>query len=66
MPTLKTIREVAKLGVLSETHLRTMLKEGKLPGIYSGTRFYVNLEALMDFIQRESSRIPAEENSGKM
>lgn len=38
-----TVREVAASGVLSEHHLRLMIKEGKVPGIYTGNRFMVNV-----------------------
>lgn len=49
-----TIRETAKKGILSEKYLRTMEKQGRLPGIYSGNRFLVNYPLLLEQLDRES------------
>lgn len=54
MPTMKTIRQTAALGILSEHLLRIMLKQGRLPGVYSGNRFLVNVEALVSQLNSES------------
>lgn len=43
-----SIREAAKRGPLTEHCLRLMLKRGNLPGIYSGRKFLVNYERLME------------------
>ena len=50
----KTIRQTAALGILPEYRLRQMQKQGKLPGIVAGTRFYVNVKALMAQLDAES------------
>lgn len=49
-----TIRETARRGPLTEYTLRTMLKQGKLPGIYSGTRFLVNYKRFIEIIDKAS------------
>lgn len=54
MPTMKTIRQTAALGILSEHLLRIMLKQGRLPGVYSGNRFLVNVDALVSQLNNES------------
>lgn len=41
-----TIRQTAKLGLLSEYQLRLWQKQGKLPGIYTGNTFRVNVPML--------------------
>ena len=41
-----TINQIASEGVLSAHRLRCLLKQGKLPGFYAGTRFMVNREML--------------------
>ena len=41
-----TIRQAAKAGILPEFRLRLMLKEGRLPGIYAGNKFLINVEML--------------------
>ena len=48
-----SIREAAARGPLSEYCLRLMLKEGKLPGIYSGRKFLVNYEKLLEQLDSE-------------
>lgn len=42
-----SIREAARRGPLSEHCLRIMLKDGRLPGVYSGKKFLVNYELLL-------------------
>ena len=53
-----SIREVAKQGPLTEYCLRLMLKQGTLPGVYSGKKFLVNYDALLE-------QIGAKGNGGK-
>lgn len=54
MATLKTIRQTAKTGIASEHYLRCLVAQGRCPGLYSGNRFLVNLEALAEQIDNES------------
>lgn len=49
-----TIREVADTGLLPEFCLRRMQKEGKLPGVFSGSRFYVDIQSLEQQLQAEA------------
>lgn len=55
VPTFLTIRETARLGVMSEHHLRLMQKAGRLPGIQTGNTFRVHLEQLIDQLNAESA-----------
>ena len=43
-----SIRETAKRGPLSEYCLRLMLARGELPGVYSGKKFLVNYDRLLE------------------
>ncbi len=52
----QTIRQTAKLGILSEHNLRLRLAQGRLPGVYSGNRFMVNVPMLMQKLDAESER----------
>ena len=54
MPTFKTIRQTAAMGFVTENLLRERLKQGQLPGVYSGNRFLVNVEALVELLNAES------------
>lgn len=48
MKDFKTIRETAKMGILNENALRKLCHEKKLPGLWIGTRFYINIEMLRE------------------
>lgn len=54
MPEFKTIRQVAAIGILPEHRLRALVKEGRCPGIFSGSRFLINVQALAEQLERES------------
>ena len=54
MPTFKTIRQTATLGMLPEYRLRLMVAQGICPGIRVGSRFMINVEALAEQLDRES------------
>lgn len=47
-PTMLTIREIAKTGILPEHALRLLLKAGKLPAIFVGKKAYINYEKLCE------------------
>lgn len=48
MTTFRTIRQAAAMGLMTEHYLRLLVAQGKCPGIYSGNRFLVNVEALAE------------------
>ena len=50
VPHLCTIRQTAKLGLISEYALRMMEKSGKLPSIKVGNRVLVNVDKLIEQI----------------
>ena len=50
-PTMMTIREVAKTGILSEHSLRLLVKEKKLPVIYIGKKALINYDKLCSALQ---------------
>ena len=52
----KTIRQTAALGILPEFRMRQMQKQGKLPGIYSGSRFLVNVDALEAMLEEQTAQ----------
>ena len=54
MSHFKTIRETAALGVISEHMLRQLVKRGECPGLYSGRKFLVNVEALSEYLDEKS------------
>ena len=49
-----TINQTAKEIGLPATCLRSMLATGNLPGFYSGTRFYVNLDMFRAKLEQDS------------
>lgn len=50
------IREAARRGPLSEYCLRLMLKQGNLPGVFSGRKFLVNYERLLEQLEEVKSQ----------
>ena len=44
VPRFVTVKQLASMGILSEYCIRRMLKEGKLPAIYSGKKALINFE----------------------
>lgn len=49
-----TIRQTAAAGYDTEFHIRLLLKQGKLPGFFSGRTFKVNVPMLVEHLDRES------------
>ena len=47
-PTMLTIREIARTGLLPEHALRLLLKSGKLPVIYVGKKALINFDRLCE------------------
>lgn len=47
----KSVREVAKEGILSEFLIRKLIAQGKCPGFYSGKKFLVNVEQLRNYLE---------------
>ena len=54
MTTFKTIRQTAAMGLMTEHYLRLLVARGECPGIRSGNRFLVNVEALAEQLYTES------------
>lgn len=53
----KTIRQTAAQGLAPENFIRQLVAQGRCPGIYSGNRFLVNVEALVEMLDKESRHI---------
>ena len=56
-----TINQTAKAIGLPHTCLRAMQAQGKLPGFYAGSRWYVNVDMLREQLEKDS-RPAAEKN----
>lgn len=48
IPKMLSIRQVAKMGILSEYCLRKMEKNGELPCIHSGNKCLINVDKLLE------------------
>jgi hypothetical protein len=48
VPKFLTIRQTAQTKILPEACIRRMVKQGRIPGIYSGRTFLVNFDRLVD------------------
>lgn len=51
---IATIRQLAAAGIDTEYHLRLLLKQGKLPGFFSGRTFKVNVPMFIEQQDQES------------
>lgn len=47
--------KAAKATQIPETHIRRMIKQGTCPGFYSGNRFMVNTEALLNLLDAQTA-----------
>lgn len=52
IPIMKTIREIAKMGVLPEHAIRTLVREGRIPYIKVGNKALVNFTALCEQLSK--------------
>lgn len=50
MPVFCSVREFASLGLISEYALRRMIREHRCPGFFSGVKFNVNRDYLIDLL----------------
>ena len=63
-PTMMTIREIARTGLMSEHALRMMLKAGKLPAIFIGKKALINYDKLCEELQAlEATVVKQEDNN---
>lgn len=46
IPKMMTVRQIARTGLLPENALRVLLKQGRLPVIYSGRKALINYNTL--------------------
>lgn len=46
IPKMMTVREIAATGLLPEAAIRRLLRENKLPAVYSGKKAYINFDLL--------------------
>ena len=53
-PVMRSIREIAATGLLSEHALRMGVKQGWVPGVYVGNRFLVNEGRLIAFLNGQT------------
>ena len=56
-PLLLSINKTAKTGILSETALRRLVKQGKIPGIYVGRKFLVNYDQLCEWLNNNGQEV---------
>ena len=46
LPQMMTVRQVAATGILPESAIRNMLREKKLPAVYSGKKAFINFDLM--------------------
>ena len=53
----QTVRQVARYLEVPGRLVRRLVAQGVCPGVYSGNRFLVNVEALREYLEAESRQI---------
>ena len=53
----RTVRQVARYLEIPESLVRRLVAQGVCPGVYSGNRFLVNVEALREYLEAESRQV---------
>lgn len=48
-PSMMTVKQIAKTGLMPENALRQLLKEGKLPVVYIGKRLSLTIPSCVSF-----------------
>lgn len=61
MNQFKTIRQTAAMGVLPEHRLRILVAQKDCPGFYAGNRFLVNVDLLIEQLNRRSTEAAQKE-----
>lgn len=51
-PTLMTVRQVARTGILPEHALRSLLKSKRITAVYVGKKAYINYDTLCQKLRR--------------
>ena len=52
IPRMMTIRQVASTGILPETALRTMVKDGTIHAVFAGCKAFINFDQLCNMLNR--------------
>ncbi len=50
MPKMMTVRQIAATGLLPECAIRSLLKQGKLPAVYSGKKAFINFDTMCEML----------------
>lgn len=53
----RTVRRTAKMLEIPEHLIRSLVARGVCPGVYSGNRFLVHVEALREYLDAESRKM---------
>lgn len=54
VPTMLTIKETAERTNLSQTYIRRLCWDNKITYVKSGSKYYVNLEKLCDYLNQKN------------
>jgi len=52
MPSMMTIRQIAKTGVLPQSALRRLVSQNAIPYIKIGNRVMINYDLLIDYLSK--------------
>lgn len=55
IPKMMIVRQIAATGLLPESAIRRLLREKKIPAIYSGKKAYINFDKLCEYLTNLTS-----------
>jgi len=50
LPKMMTVRQIANTGILPESAIRSMLKNGEIHAVYSGKKALINFDTLCNML----------------
>ncbi len=51
LPKMMTIRQIASTGILPESAIRNMLKNGEIHAVYSGKKAFINFDNFCAYLE---------------
>lgn len=52
LPKMMTVRQIASTGILPESAIRSMLKNGEIHAVYSGKKAFINFDNFCEYLSK--------------
>ena len=54
IPKYQTVRQIARTGIISDHGLRLLLKQGKIPAFFIGSKALLDFDTVVEYLRRLS------------